>query len=470
MRSWTRIVLGVVVGGTALVGVPRTVKAQQAQVKASAPADTGKVRAAAAADTGRVRRAAIDSTARRTPAVPRTLDAHKSVAPDSSIPASAAVPDPANAHKPVAADSAVPLNAAVPDTVNADRAVAADSTPSYPATVPDTGNVRKPEAAATTLIKAAVDTGTARRAAPDSGLVGAEERGLVKRANPLGQFTKSQTEHSRVLAARIEKRFEIKKLYRERGIEYPASEMFVRIFKRERELELWVRPENAEQFSLLKTYPICALAGVLGPKRTEGDGQTPEGFYFIDDFNPTSDFHLSLHLDYPNRADRALWKSPNPGGQIYIHGGCNSIGCLAVTDDAIKEIYWMAVEARSVGQRRIPVHIFPARLTDNALAQLVQFYENEPELTRFWSNLKTGFDYFEEKRTIPSFSVDTGGRYALKNQMLGVPVAGEKPRGGMLGQPLAGDSAKNSTAMADSARAPLLIRPMRSDSTRRGGD
>ena len=99
-------------------------------------------------------------------------------------------------------------------------------------------------------------------------------------------FSAQQQANDRVLAARLEKRFELKKLFRERGLTYPAAETFLRIFKRERVLEVWVRSAYIGQFKLLKAYPICAMAGALGPKRTEGDGQTPEGFYYIDGFNP----------------------------------------------------------------------------------------------------------------------------------------------------------------------------------------
>ena len=122
--------------------------------------------------------------------------------------------------------------------------------------------------------------------------------------------------------------------------------MYVRVFKQERGLELWVRPVSGDRFALLRTYPICALAGVLGPKRIQGDRQVPEGFYTIDLFNPESSYHLSLRINYPNQRDRAA--SPRKhglGGDIFIHGGCKSDGCIAINDQAIQELYWIAVIA-----------------------------------------------------------------------------------------------------------------------------
>lgn len=226
-------------------------------------------------------------------------------------------------------------------------------------------------------------------------------------------FLTEQLRHPRVREARFHTRLGIKQMYRDRGIEYPAAEVFIRVFKRERLLELWVRHASAQEFSLLKSYPVCALAGELGPKRMQGDNQTPEGFYRIDAFNPNSRFHLSLHVDYPNRSDQQLGRRTSLGGDIFIHGGCQTEGCIAVTDDAIKEIYWIGVEARAAGQRNIPIHIFPARLTDDEIGRLRTAFDNQPELQRFWSNLKPGFDFFENSRTLPAMTVGGNGLYGL---------------------------------------------------------
>jgi murein L,D-transpeptidase YafK len=238
--------------------------------------------------------------------------------------------------------------------------------------------------------------------------------GARKPKSKTPSFSQQQLANERALNARLEKKFELKKLFRERGIAWPAAEVFYRIFKREREFEVWVRSNDRSGFVLLKNYSICAMAGALGPKRAEGDGQTPEGFYYIDRFNPASDFHLSLHIDYPNRSDQVLNQGKALGGDIFIHGGCRTEGCLAVTDDAIKELYWLSVEAKNAGQAKIPVHIFPARLTDNELFRLTQVFDSQPDLKRFWANLKPTYDYFETKHELPPFfRIDERGRYRI---------------------------------------------------------
>jgi murein L,D-transpeptidase YafK len=226
------------------------------------------------------------------------------------------------------------------------------------------------------------------------------------------EFTRAQLRNPRVLRARLDARLNLKRLFHAARVPYRAEQVYLRAFKRERALELWVKPRGAEVFTLIKTYDVCSISGDLGPKRRQGDRQVPEGYYEIDLFNPISDYLLSLHVNYPNNVDRAQpGRGGNMGGDIYIHGGCQSIGCLAMTDEGIEELYWMAVEVRAAGQTRIPVHIFPARLDDEGFNRLVKSFAKQPQLGAFWSNLKPGFDYFEEHRRLPLVVAGTDGKY-----------------------------------------------------------
>ncbi|HET9532720.1 MAG TPA: L,D-transpeptidase family protein, partial [Blastocatellia bacterium] len=150
-----------------------------------------------------------------------------------------------------------------------------------------------------------------------------------------------------------------------------------------------------DRFQMVKQYAFCASSGGLGPKRRQGDGQIPEGFYHIDRFNPVSNFHLSLGINYPNRSDRILGGAGRMGGDIFIHGGCATIGCVPITDDGIKELYIVAVAARSYGQSAIPVHIFPTKLDSAGMKRLERKFNGEARLLDFWLNLKLGFDFFE---------------------------------------------------------------------------
>lgn len=156
-------------------------------------------------------------------------------------------------------------------------------------------------------------------------------------------------------------------------------------YKAEGKLELWLRTKANRDYKLFRTYDFCAHSGTLGPKVIEGDGQTPEGFYKINVFNPMSSFHLSLGVDYPNATDLArTGKDRKPGGDIYIHGNCVTVGCIPLTDEKIKEVYVLAVEARNAGQQDIPVTIMPFRMTKANLDKYLQTYPNQKT---FWEGL-----------------------------------------------------------------------------------
>lgn len=179
--------------------------------------------------------------------------------------------------------------------------------------------------------------------------------------------------------------------------------LFLRVFKEESELEVWMEPAPGQDFVLFKTYPICAWSGDLGPKLKEGDRQSPEGFYFVPParMNPDSRFHLSFDLGFPNEYDQ---HHDRTGTYLMIHGDCVSIGCYAMTDEAIEEIYTLAVAALQNGQSFFRVHSFPFRMSDERMDSL----DEEGEWFAFWSNLKEGYDYFEFLHRPPNVTVIDG--------------------------------------------------------------
>jgi murein L,D-transpeptidase YafK len=194
----------------------------------------------------------------------------------------------------------------------------------------------------------------------------------------------------RVAKAYAEKQYGLKAAFQAKNLTFP-SPILIQVFKIENELDVWVNDSN--QYKLFKTYKICKISGVSGRKLKEGDKQVPEGFYFIEKFNPQSDYHLSLGINYPNDVDKVVTDKDNPGGQIYIHGGCVSVGCMAMTDEQIKEIYLLALEGQKLGETNIPVNIYPFRMTD---AQFNRFTSTFPHLLPFWQSLKLGHDAFDK--------------------------------------------------------------------------
>lgn len=192
---------------------------------------------------------------------------------------------------------------------------------------------------------------------------------------------------------------------RQKGLRL-GSQIFLRIFKESKELEVWLRKER--EFQLFKIYPIHTFSGQLGPKLKEGDRQAPEGFYYVPPsrMNPKSRFHLSFNLGYPNRYDRTHGRT---GSALMVHGNTVSIGCFAMTDPLIEEIYTLADAALRNDQKFFRVHIFPFRMTPKNMIR-----HQDSEWSSFWQNLQQGYDFFERTKTPPDVLVhDMRYRFSL---------------------------------------------------------
>ncbi|MEO7988152.1 MAG: L,D-transpeptidase family protein [Chryseolinea sp.] len=224
-------------------------------------------------------------------------------------------------------------------------------------------------------------------------------------------FKDAQLKNSRVKTAYTEKENIVKNYFKSKNVSYSGFNLFIRAFKKEELLEVWIKEKGKEEFTLLQTYPFCASSGTLGPKRKEGDMQIPEGIYYLNHFNPLSNFYLSLGVNYPNASDKILSDKNHPGGNIYIHGNCVTIGCIPLTDDKIKELYILAVEARTNGQEKIPVHIFPDRLDQGAIEKLEREYGASKTITTFWKNLQPIYQDFKATQKIKTVKVNGKGEY-----------------------------------------------------------
>lgn len=219
------------------------------------------------------------------------------------------------------------------------------------------------------------------------------------------RFKEEQLAHPRVLAAyRDANQALLPELQRATGEK--GFDLYVRAFKSEQIVEVWIKTAGKNQYEAFRTYNFCATSGTLGPKRQEGDLQIPEGFYSIRHFNPVSNFYLSLGINYPNRSDQLRGHPVSPGSAIYIHGGCATIGCIPITDEKIKELYVIAVEARARGQQHIPVHIFPMRLNKATDAA-------SPHCD-FWNELMPVYHYFQQHHNLPQITIDKNGTYVIK--------------------------------------------------------
>jgi murein L,D-transpeptidase YafK len=224
-------------------------------------------------------------------------------------------------------------------------------------------------------------------------------------------FVSEQKKYKKVRTAYIEKENYLIKKLKEKNLSLQNLNILMVAYKDEGEFEVYVKSKTDKAYQKFLTYAICSNSGDLGSKNKEGDYQVPEGFYHINHFNPMSNFFLSLGISYPNQAD----KKRNPtrqtrdlGGAIYLHGACATIGCIPITDEYIKEVYVLAVQARANGQTKIPIYILPFRFTKE---NKEKFYPKYKNLVGFWDNIKIGYEKFEKNKETLSFQTDSKGNY-----------------------------------------------------------
>jgi len=223
-------------------------------------------------------------------------------------------------------------------------------------------------------------------------------------------FLENQKSYERVKTAYKDKLSNVEMLLMASKLDLNDLQLFIRIFKQEKVLEVWGKKKADSSFKLITTYSLCSTSGKPGPKRQQGDEQMPEGVYKISQFNPTSNFFLSMRIDYPNAADLKNCKTGKPGNDIFIHGNCVTIGCFPIGDEAIKELYIMAIEATAQSSQPIPVHIFPAKMNQENMQSLYTLY---PEHKTFWENLQMVYQAFENSKKNPLVRITAKGTYEV---------------------------------------------------------
>ena len=225
-----------------------------------------------------------------------------------------------------------------------------------------------------------------------------------------GTFKAQQLKNKRVKDAYAAKWPALEAELKVKNINASSLEVFIRIFKKEKELELWVKNKSDAKFVFLKKVAICASSGELGPKRKEGDYQVPEGIYDIPSFNPNSSYFLALKVGYPNKSDKILVDGKRTGGDIMIHGNCVTIGCIPLQDEPVKDVYMLCVEAKN-NNTSPRVEIYPSKFTAENIKYLEEnFSENK---NTFWKNIKPAYIYFEANKTPAKFSINTKGAYVF---------------------------------------------------------
>jgi murein L,D-transpeptidase YafK len=225
---------------------------------------------------------------------------------------------------------------------------------------------------------------------------------LLNSGTPPETFRDKQKSYTRVREAYTNKEKAVTKTLTEHGISRDSMQIYLRAFKTEKKVEVWARNTCDSVFTLVKEFPICEISGEIGPKRRSHDLQVPEGFYRINELNPYSKYYLSMRINYPNASDSIRGVKGRLGNLIYIHGGCESSGCIAIADDKIKELFVYCIEAYNAGQKEINIAIYPARLEDKTYTRLTTGYSKNKDKISLWADLKKSYDLFNQKKVPPT--------------------------------------------------------------------
>ncbi len=227
-------------------------------------------------------------------------------------------------------------------------------------------------------------------------------------------FREKQMKYTRVKEAYAAKGKIVDKTLSGHSISRDSLRIYLRAFKTEKKIELWAKNISDSVFVQIREFPICELSGSVGPKRRYRDLQVPEGFYHISDLNPFSRYYLSMEINYPNASDSIMGVKGHLGNEIFIHGSCISSGCLAMTDDRIRELYVYCIEAYNSGQKEIGLTIFPAMLNDARYSGLIAGYSSNKDKISLWADLKKSYDLFNRTRVQPTVKFLSDGTHEVK--------------------------------------------------------
>jgi murein L,D-transpeptidase YafK len=236
---------------------------------------------------------------------------------------------------------------------------------------------------------------------------------FLKSATAPVTFREKQLNFTRIKEAYAEKEKVVTKTLAEHSILRDSLQIYLRAFKTEKKIELWGKNTCDSVYSLIKEFPICEISGEIGPKRCSQDLQVPEGFYHISELNPYSKYYLSMKINYPNASDSIRGKQGHLGNLIYIHGNCESSGCIAITDERIKELFIYCIEAYNSGQQEIDITIFPTKLNDANYSRLASGYSKNKDKISLWADLKKSYDLFNQCKVPPAVKFLSDGTHEI---------------------------------------------------------
>lgn len=174
-------------------------------------------------------------------------------------------------------------------------------------------------------------------------------------------------------------------------VEFPPKKLAILVFKQDRRLEIYAQDNLASTWKFIRAFRVYAASGGIGPKLRAGDYQVPEGIYRIVGLNPDSHYDLSMELNYPNHLDREFASQDHRmhlGGNIFIHGSYKSIGCIAIGNRAIEQLFPLVYY---VGTDNVTVIIAPVDMRVN---EPVMGDAHPRWLTSLYGKIKTALMHF----------------------------------------------------------------------------
>jgi len=175
-------------------------------------------------------------------------------------------------------------------------------------------------------------------------------------------------------------------LFQQQGLQYPPPSLTLLFIKSKKTLSVFAPGTNGNP-KFVKTYNVIAASGKPGPKLREGDYQVPEGIYSIESLNPNSSYHLSLRVNYPNAKDRRNAEAEgrnNLGTDIMIHGNAGSMGCIALENSDIEELFILAARSKYTNWKLVlsPVDFRAGEAAPNVNPQIPWLAETYNELAK----------------------------------------------------------------------------------------
>lgn len=236
---------------------------------------------------------------------------------------------------------------------------------------------------------------------------------MMNTETPPGTFREKQLKYTRVREAYSAKEKTVIKTLSDRTISRDSLRIYLQAFKTGKKVEVWGKNISDSTYMLIKEIPICEISGEIGPKRRSYDLQVPEGFYYINELNPYSKYYLSMKINYPNASDSIRGVKGRLGNLIYIHGGCESSGCISVNDEKIKELFVYCIEAYNAGQEKVEIAIYPAKLEDKTYNRLITGYSKNKDKVSLWADLKKSYDLFNLKKVPPTVKYLPDGTHEI---------------------------------------------------------